>query len=465
MSRLTRNSLKDSDITLERVQRQLERIAKLIKKNNNNNLTDVNIICEEIFGRILNKIFGINLKCCNPFNKAVDLVDYNSRIAYQVTSNHRVCKIKNTINIFKKSDMVNEIDSLNFLILGDIKPTYKKKQVILNNGKIFSYEKNIISFNELIDLIEKKENQEKGFLVEIYNDINMVFDSGRLEYFSVVDKTEKLTETIYDKDGDFLLWKKGVGDFGIVAYIPLSYKEQMGCFLQWRQNGMAAVHITLDEDQLIENYFLSEEAFEKRHNSFRYKDEEYMWIKLENCRVKISAYTAYHVYILFKELEKVYYKEKERIEEVLGVKKYRRVDDRYFLMTIEKKQWEEMLCFSRHHNWLDENGDREWNIFNDFFSEKQIYLSPYKGKNGDILAKIVAEISIGENRVDLFWKPGYRIGMHCMEGFDNIVKWKADYTKAWIEEKFIPKAHNYFVESYGRKSFWGKMRMTWLKEA
>ena len=55
MHRVTRASIKDSDIDLKRVEKRLSEIAEAIRVNTKNNLTDINVICEEIFGEILNK--------------------------------------------------------------------------------------------------------------------------------------------------------------------------------------------------------------------------------------------------------------------------------------------------------------------------------------------------------------------------------------------------------------------------
>ncbi|MDO7204493.1 SMEK domain-containing protein [Paraclostridium bifermentans] len=43
------------------IKRRLHEVAQGIKENNKINLTDINVICEEIFGKILNEIFDINL--------------------------------------------------------------------------------------------------------------------------------------------------------------------------------------------------------------------------------------------------------------------------------------------------------------------------------------------------------------------------------------------------------------------
>ena len=121
MRKVTRESIKDADIDIKRVENRLFEIAEAIKINNKNNLTDINVICEEIFGQILNKLYDINLVSVSAEVSgnfiAVDLVDYKKRIAYQVTSRYDRKKLEQTIQKFNASGIYNDIDELRFLIL------------------------------------------------------------------------------------------------------------------------------------------------------------------------------------------------------------------------------------------------------------------------------------------------------------------------------------------------------------
>lgn len=84
MRKVTRQSIKDADIDIKRVENRLFEIAEAIQINNKNNLTDINVICEEIFGQILNKLYDINLVSVSVEVSgnfiAVDLVDYKKEL-------------------------------------------------------------------------------------------------------------------------------------------------------------------------------------------------------------------------------------------------------------------------------------------------------------------------------------------------------------------------------------------------
>ena len=86
----TRKCMSDEELTVERIEKRLAIISKGIKASNRLNLSDINIICEEVFGRILNKLFELQLIALtaevSATYVAVDLIDEEKRVAFQITS-------------------------------------------------------------------------------------------------------------------------------------------------------------------------------------------------------------------------------------------------------------------------------------------------------------------------------------------------------------------------------------------
>ena len=477
MRKITKKSIRDEDIDIGRVSKRLEEIADAIKMNNKNNLTDINVICEEIFGQILNRLYDIHLvslsaKVSGNFI-AVDLIDYENRIAFQVTSRDDREKIEKTIEKFNSSDLVGHIDILNILVLNSNIHHYREPGIVhLKNGKEFSYSKNILNFNKLIEAIAKKNAEKNGFIVDVYDIINMVYDSGRLRYFSINRKTEMLMRSESDDFGETRLWKKGYGDIQLTAYIPLSYEEELCCMMENRRHNISGVYPTFNQDKLLEDYFVSEEEFENKHNVGRFEDEEDIFMQIENMRICVNAHTAHHIYKLFEELKDEYIAAQNQIASVLGAEGLKKVGKKYLLMPIDGTAWREILFFAENHThsgtphvrcpaWarfiklrairyscFKEDGEEEWNIFN-HCTRDRVTLSPnvYGKIRGDILAEISVDLSEFENdKLNLYWAPGYKFDTNCMDCFDNVVKWKADYTKEWIENKLLKKAHDFWVE-------------------
>ena len=149
-------SLDDSAIDLQRLEKCLAEIAQKITESNKHNLTDINIICEEVFGQILNRLFEINLIAISlEINRnfpAVDLIDYDNKIAYQVTTQDTKEKINHTIEVFNRhTEIFDKVDELNILFLKKVDDKlYENEDVDLHNGKKFSYENNILDFSKLI---------------------------------------------------------------------------------------------------------------------------------------------------------------------------------------------------------------------------------------------------------------------------------------------------------------------------
>ena len=75
----------------------------------------------------------------------------------------------------------------------------------------------------------------------------------------------------------------------------------MSCLIQIRQSNLSGCLITLEREDLLKDFFVSEEEFEQRHLLGRCDDEEEMFVNIKNNRIKINAYTAHHLYELFRE--------------------------------------------------------------------------------------------------------------------------------------------------------------------
>lgn len=460
---VTKSSIKDSDIDFGRIRKRLEEIAQEIKNSNKRNLTDINIICEEIFGEILNAVYDLKLIAVSSEISgnfvAVDLIDYDQKIAFQVTSRSDRGKIKDTIDKFNRSELKEQIHSLYFLILSMEPHKYKETMEIeLSNGSSFSFANHILFLSDLLTAIEQKAEQQTGFLAEVYDRISMVFDSGRLRYFNVVKETELLSGSEQIGSDDWSVWEKGYGDTKIKAFIPQAYDQELSCLLLLRQHDLNGAYITFDQETLRRDYFLTEKEFEARHYVGRYEHEDTMYIQMENLRMQVNAHTAHHIYELFSALREEYGRALEHMEQVLGTGGLPRKGKKILLSTITRKEWSELLLFAREHDWSLNNEENEWNIFNNNSNLHQLILSPnmHSRAIGDILAVLSAAISkADDNRMEIFWEPGFCWNMDTMEGFDNITKWKADYTKEWLEKKLLKRASEFEREQRRTWTFRG----------
>lgn len=140
-----------------------------VKLKNKANLNDINTLLETAFKDILNIIYDYNL--INLNNKylypAIDLGDENAKIAFQVTSERSIQKIKDTIKKFEKNNFEIKYNKLKFLII-DEKVQYSNKHNI--DRPYFILKDDIISCFELINII-------KDLSMEKQNKINNILKS------------------------------------------------------------------------------------------------------------------------------------------------------------------------------------------------------------------------------------------------------------------------------------------------
>ena len=221
------NIIRDEDVTIELLKKELERISTAIKKSNQFNLTDINVISEEIFCQILNKLFGYNLRAMSAEKLgnfvAVDLIDYDKRVAYQITSNDSREKMIGTMDRFNdegkekrnEKKLYEDIDKIYVLALTNKVPNYyEPTEFTLKNGNSFSLKRDVYDFKWLIDKISEASRENPDIIRDMYTMINMVFDSGRLEYDSVVQKSNDYQKKIH-VDGGGIGERWGNADDGI----------------------------------------------------------------------------------------------------------------------------------------------------------------------------------------------------------------------------------------------------------
>lgn len=121
-------------------------------------LYHINIHAETFIIPVLDLIFGIKLKNLNTTESknypAIDLADFDNRIAFQVTSTSKQGKIQETINKFVKHELYNDFDSLYFYILTEKKKNY-------NEAKLLETLDNKIEFNTKDYILDKDSILER----------------------------------------------------------------------------------------------------------------------------------------------------------------------------------------------------------------------------------------------------------------------------------------------------------------
>ena len=101
-------------------------------------------------------------------------------------------------------------------------------------------------------------------------------------------------------------------------------------------------------------------------------------------------------------------------------------------------------------------GNQHENIFQ-VCSAARIAIRPNLSARGggDILAELLAETSEAgiRQKLKIYWCPGYcTADQNCMDHFDNRIKWKADFTKEWLEKQLLPRTEKQSVRFWRRRT-------------
>lgn len=158
---------------LYRITELLSRFKEQVKILNANNEFSINIHAENALIKILNIVYGCNLK--NPNYsiernyQSIDLIDTDRKIAFQITATSNVSKIKYTIEKFKEYNLYKDYKTLYVYILTDKKKYIKKSIEDINasvdNKFSFDVKKHILDKTDLYLALNKENDLEKIQLV------------------------------------------------------------------------------------------------------------------------------------------------------------------------------------------------------------------------------------------------------------------------------------------------------------
>lgn len=171
-----------------------------VKTANANNEFDINKHAENVIVPILNKIFGYNLKNANYTERknveAIDLIDKEKKVAFQVTSTNSLEKIKTTLERFINSDYVNKIDKLYIYILTEKKYPRLRSQIAIEKiakGKLdFTIQENVIDVSDLYVLLNQKNDLET--LINIEDFLHAQFGKGERKDRSIYKRLHNFIE-------------------------------------------------------------------------------------------------------------------------------------------------------------------------------------------------------------------------------------------------------------------------------
>lgn len=188
----------NQEYKLYRISQLLARFSEQVKILNSNSEFGINIHAENILIKLLNTIYGSDLKNVNYEEgknyPSIDLRDTQKRIAIQVTSTANLHKIKDTLKKFVDNKLYQDFDSVRIFIITEKQTTYDFTSINKIIDGRFSF--------SVSDIVDKKD---------LYLELNKQNDIDKIDRFSLL-----LEEQFSDNESELNRWNsycRGLSDY------------------------------------------------------------------------------------------------------------------------------------------------------------------------------------------------------------------------------------------------------------
>ena len=150
---------------LTKIQDLLAMLSEKINIANSNKEYNINIHAENIFNRVLNIVYNLNLENANYEKSAnfpsIDLFDDIKKVAVQITSTSSKTKINKTLIKFINNNLENEFETLYVYLLKN-RTNYNQQQIDkITKGKFdFKIDKHILTKESIYKELNKRNDIE-----------------------------------------------------------------------------------------------------------------------------------------------------------------------------------------------------------------------------------------------------------------------------------------------------------------
>ena len=149
----------NSDFCLDNILKNLLILKEEINARNKLGYTDLNKSVENFFCKVLNIIYGYDLKNLNEKQEnypGIDLGDLKNSIAYQITSEKTSKKINQTLQEYIDNKYYEDYSQLKIFIVGSKQNSYS---INIDTALYFKFDikSHIIDLNDLFKIINNLE--------------------------------------------------------------------------------------------------------------------------------------------------------------------------------------------------------------------------------------------------------------------------------------------------------------------
>jgi len=161
----------DRENSQKKISDLLAAFATKIKLSNSVNEGSINVLAENIYLKLLNCVYEVDLQNLNYDQSnypSIDLIDFQKKIAIQITATHSAKKIEDTLQKFYKNKLYSKVDKLYLFIITE-KKSVKSENVIERfhkklpeHIKFRFHAKDILDYKDLYKEILNQNNIHKN---------------------------------------------------------------------------------------------------------------------------------------------------------------------------------------------------------------------------------------------------------------------------------------------------------------
>jgi len=187
----------------------LSRFREEVKHANRRGLTDINKHSENVLVPLFSELFTLpNLRSLNAEvstnYRAIDLADESARVAFQITAESGIRKIRHTIEQFLKGGFHSRYERLIIYLLTKRQKSYSDEAIrdVCGGHLLFSCERDILDSESILRLMENKPTESLSVMCGI---LEAEFGDSRADQVDpllTVDLTQSLVE-IYRRRWDY----------------------------------------------------------------------------------------------------------------------------------------------------------------------------------------------------------------------------------------------------------------------
>lgn len=250
--------------SIDKIAKYLGRFVEEVKSYNDSGLYDINIHSENALIPILNAVFDLQLQNANSVSKknfpAVDLIDLQNRIAFQVTATAGIEKIKDTLKKFGNHNLKEYFDTLYVFILTGKEKKYSEKIIKENTPEG-------LDFNQEVHIMDMGDFRNRITYIQALDKLQHISRLCEHEFSDVqIDLRQKKYQLGYLKAAPELLYPNFVEisfpNKLFVADVSIDVEAAKDKINNWRESKGWRKKKKFKQGELLRNEMIEREVYD-----------------------------------------------------------------------------------------------------------------------------------------------------------------------------------------------------------